>query len=184
MATGVSLRDDAAGVPPRAHAHAEGDGWRITSDVALRDVLTAPVLDRTLPGALGRYVYPEDAVLHLTDRARTTAADLLALFEAHAVDDERHLGPHVANQLTVEAVADELPVDDGVEEEEDDEQDLDAASDVDKESDVANEEEDEIEVEVHGEPDKEWEEEEDDDGPDQNQPGSVGFGGSPKQGGS
>ena len=39
------------------------------SDVALRDVLTAPVLDQSSRAARA-LPYPEDAVLHLTDPPR------------------------------------------------------------------------------------------------------------------
>ena len=61
--TGIALATNTAGVAPRAHVHANGEGWLITSDVPLEDLLHTDILDRMLPGVLGRYIYPKDAVL-------------------------------------------------------------------------------------------------------------------------
>jgi hypothetical protein len=75
--TGVALADGCDGAVPRAHVHVALDDFVVTSDVPCdASLLHAPVLDRALPGALGRYVLPADAVLHLARRQATTAADL------------------------------------------------------------------------------------------------------------
>lgn len=61
----------------RAHVHLSTDEWKITSDVRVEDVSTAPkVLDRILPGRLGSFVYPDDAVFSLRNARRTSLADL------------------------------------------------------------------------------------------------------------
>lgn len=58
------------------HVHAEGSDWRIVSRHALDAVLdAASILDRPLPGGLGRYLVPRDAVfvgewLHVLERER------------------------------------------------------------------------------------------------------------------
>jgi hypothetical protein len=48
-----------------AHVHNAGDGWTITSDLPCAALVRDPdaqVLERRLPGRLGRYVLPRDAV--------------------------------------------------------------------------------------------------------------------------
>jgi hypothetical protein len=75
--TGVALADGRDGVATLAHVHAALDDFVVTSDVPCdASLLDAPVLGRALPGALGRYLLPVDAVLHLPRRHATTVADL------------------------------------------------------------------------------------------------------------
>lgn len=65
--TGVGLADMREGIPVGEVVHAAcGAEWCITSAVPLGpELLRAEVLDVMLPGRLGCYVYPADAVLHV-----------------------------------------------------------------------------------------------------------------------
>lgn len=71
--TGVRLSDRAS-VAPLRHVHASYDDWRVTSDVPV-DTLPDTVLDVILPGRLGRFIYPSDAVFHIEGREATRWAD-------------------------------------------------------------------------------------------------------------
>lgn len=83
-----------------------------------------PVLDRLLPGALGRYVYPADAVLHMTDRESTSVQDVQSLMSAEecAMAAEEVEWQVRLNQLTVHADT-QADDEDEEEEEEDSEED-------------------------------------------------------------
>jgi hypothetical protein len=62
---GVAIGDGRE-APRLPHVHAATDAWEITSACPIEDVLTLDVdavLDKVLPGRLGFYVYPVDAVL-------------------------------------------------------------------------------------------------------------------------
>ena len=105
---GVRLANLSEGARAGAHVHAATAEWAITSDACAADdarVLDGALLDRALPGALGCYVYPADAVLCLLDRATTTAADAAGLVrryaeEAHALAAEaRARRAHAARAL-------------------------------------------------------------------------------------
>lgn len=134
--TGVSLANDREGVAMKRYTHATGTGWVITSDVCLGpDLLTTPVLDRVLPGALGCYVYPMDAVLHMTDRKATRVSDVADLLRDTTQTVDRY---HVLrlNHLTVRE-SEEMPP-----EEEDESESEEEASEDDEEV----EEEDDVET--------------------------------------
>ena len=109
---GVCLADETEGHPPRRVAHMQTEEWTITSDVPLDDVLSHAPADVILPGRLGAYVYPSDAVFHLRDpggAARDTTAEDLA----SAKTRERRLVPPGAERIglvhhvTIPAVATE-----------------------------------------------------------------------------
>lgn len=53
--------------PPRRYIHHETGLFRITSDTPVHQVPFVPIADVLLPGALGTYVYPQDAVLQVFD---------------------------------------------------------------------------------------------------------------------
>ena len=119
MEKGIALATGAVGVRAGAHVHASGDGWEIRSAVPVTEeaLLGAPVLDAILPGALGRYVYPEDAVLvsalpwkELCARERVT----------EVVEEAR------VNHLSVATPVDAVPA---VEEDEDEDEDEDEEED-------------------------------------------------------
>ena len=61
---GIYLVSGKLGARPLPHVHATGPQWRITSKVPIDKVAEVDVLNRVLPGLLGRYIYPRDAVLH------------------------------------------------------------------------------------------------------------------------
>lgn len=99
-AVGVALRDGLA-TPGLPHVHAATAAWEITSATSVEGLLQVDaVLDRALPGRLGCYVYPADAVLRCKDaRGRllptTTPEDVAALLHAERVhEDEAGLVRH------------------------------------------------------------------------------------------
>jgi hypothetical protein len=105
MATGVRLACGTAGARVGAHVHLAHEDWAITSDVAPGDpAMLDALLDAVLPGAVGCYVYPRDAVLHLPAQAATGAADLQRVLARHR--RERADGGRRLNQRTVASVAD------------------------------------------------------------------------------
>ena len=73
------------GAPKRKHVHVRQHGWTVTSNVPVEALLDAEVLDRALPGWLGRYVLPADAVVHYDDGRRV---DWDALLASETLPDE------------------------------------------------------------------------------------------------
>lgn len=146
--TGVALADGRESVPAKPHVHMACDAWQITSSVPCGPaLLEADVLDRALPGALGRYVYPADAVLCVPSKQTTLRADLERLLAAERVEDA--LEEARVNHLSVSRP-------EGEKTEADEEEEEDEASDV--------EEEDEDETQPPPQEDEEaWSE--DDEGP-------------------
>ena len=61
---GIALASGKSVVKPLPHVHASGPEWTITSKVSIDKVAEVDILNRVLPGLLGRYIYPKDAVLH------------------------------------------------------------------------------------------------------------------------
>ena len=60
------------GVTPGSYKHAEGDEWTITSHTPVdRSLLEVDVLDIALPGKLGTYILPKDAVFFYPSLACT-----------------------------------------------------------------------------------------------------------------
>lgn len=75
MHQGVELNTTCAGKAPKRYIHMRHDTWCITSDTPPNEqLLSCDHLERCLPGYLGAYFYPKDAVFHFTDRAETTQA--------------------------------------------------------------------------------------------------------------
>lgn len=143
--TGVALLTGAEGQSKKKHVHARSSEWEITSDRAIADVPFCDVLDRILPGRLGSYVYPADAVFACATRKSTTDADLASII---AKERSKRTGGHYINHITVAANEVEAPPVD----------DEDDGSDEDEEEFG----EDEVECGDVGEP-VQWEEEEDPD---------------------
>ena len=72
----------------KTYVHVQHAGWTITSDVAVEALVRGEVdgvLDRALPGWLGRYVLPADAVLRYDDER---AVNWDALLGSETLDDE------------------------------------------------------------------------------------------------
>ena len=55
--------------------HNASDAWEITSDIPIDRVPDVQIIDRRLPGRLGSFIYPLDAVFTLKRMPKTTCAD-------------------------------------------------------------------------------------------------------------
>ena len=83
--SGLQIATMRSGARRGAYVHLEVPReWRITSDVPVEAMLDADVLDERLPGLLGSYVLPRDAVFETIGARRTYAGDYRALYEAEA----------------------------------------------------------------------------------------------------
>jgi len=146
--TGVQLKKRQSNVGVRRHVHHASETWQITSDIPIECLLECTPLEETLPGKLGTYVYPEDAVFHCKEKVHTTTKDL-----SNAIETEMRLirakSAHrgsSTNHLTVvlaqEAV--ESTSHDAAEEDYDDEEDEGEDDEHDEyEEDVVHDEDDE-----------------------------------------
>ena len=131
MATGVRLACGLPGAPVGRHVHLAHEDWAITSDVAPDDpAMLDALLDVALPGAVGCYVYPRDAVLHLPAARATGAADLQRVLQRHGRRERAPVGPRRLNQRTV-ALATDADEEEEEGEEEGEEEDDGASSDED-----------------------------------------------------
>lgn len=72
---GVSLSTGVEGYRKKKHSHLQFETWEITSDYTIADVPFCPVTTRVLPGRLGTYIYPDDAVLTCSDLKVTKKCD-------------------------------------------------------------------------------------------------------------
>lgn len=68
---GMRLADEALGVPMGAHIHLATENWSISSAHPITKLGTVAVLDRVLPGLLGSFFYPSDAVFAAATRDTT-----------------------------------------------------------------------------------------------------------------
>lgn len=75
MPRGVLLSNMEEGTPTCRHVHMQKNGWTITSSHSIADLLEVKLLDKTLPGFLGTYFYPEDVVFHINSKKSTTLCD-------------------------------------------------------------------------------------------------------------
>jgi hypothetical protein len=92
---------------PKASLHVDEDDFRITSAVPLADLARCDVLSCTLPGRIGRYILPRDAVITLKAKTRTTPSDvrsLLDLERARNARTHRNRMNHVTVQKRGEGV--------------------------------------------------------------------------------
>jgi len=88
-APGIALCDMTCGTSPKQHIHFRGEedtlenSWVITSDVPLQpdSILSMEPLSTPLPGRLGSYLLPRDAVLHWPHRKQTTIMDFQTLLQ-------------------------------------------------------------------------------------------------------
>ena len=100
--TGVRLSDGKNHVDIGKHVHLSNETWSITSNVSPSDILSHDVLDRVLPGALGAFVYPNDAVFHIMDKPNTTNAHFNIVLTAEKDCQMEEVAMHL-NQRTVVA---------------------------------------------------------------------------------
>jgi hypothetical protein len=113
MPTGVRLACGTAGAPVGAHVHLAHEDWAITSDVAPDDpAMLDALLDAVLPGAVGCYVYPRDAVLHLTAAPATDAADVQRVLQRHRRRERAGRHRRLNQRTVAPASADDSATDD------------------------------------------------------------------------
>tara|TARA_Y100000389_G_C17322174_1_gene443675 strand:+ start:472 stop:879 length:408 start_codon:yes stop_codon:yes gene_type:complete len=113
--------------------------WVITSSHPVADILAVKLLDKTLPGFLGTFFYPEDAVFHLNSKKSTTISDfqnvvmreqdrLAELHKGLLMTRMNHLTFHdqIVDPIEEDEVEDEgeEDIEDNSEFEEDDKQDV------------------------------------------------------------
>lgn len=84
---GLRLRDLEHDVPVPKHVHHQHNGWQISSTYPVNaTMLDATPLCRILPGFLGTFVVPDDAVFSVVGKAHTARED----FEtAVSIEEER-----------------------------------------------------------------------------------------------
>ena len=111
---------------PKRHGHVRAHGWTVTSNVPIEALLDAEVLDRALPGWLGRYVLPSDAVVHYDDGRRV---DWDALIASETLPDEDD-APHNHHVVSAEAPP-PPPLPEESDEEEDESEEEEEGSDAD-----------------------------------------------------
>lgn len=126
---GVRLLDDREEAAVGAFVHAKDADWMITSNVEIgRPLLECDVLDRLLPGRLGAYFYPIDAVFHMPHLARGTRTSDLRKVIARETSRETGDGDDdVVHHMSVAADAEE-----GVVQEDEDEDDSEEEDDEDE----------------------------------------------------
>jgi hypothetical protein len=73
--TGVEIASGREGVGRGRVVHHASVSWEITSNHTHADVLHVPLLPHTLPGSLGTYILPHDAVFTLHGARATRCAD-------------------------------------------------------------------------------------------------------------
>jgi len=70
---GVCIDSGAEGTAVKRVVHIQGSNWLITSNVKLdEELLEADLTSTLLPGRLGQYFLPKDAVFSMTNEAVTT----------------------------------------------------------------------------------------------------------------
>jgi hypothetical protein len=114
--------------PLGKYTHLTQEDWTITSNVPLEDLAETPVLEKALPGLLGSYFYPSDAVFSICKVKNTTKKH----FEEVVAREEQRLKTRnkrfvQVNALTFESVGDleeeVIPSEDDEEEIEDEDED-------------------------------------------------------------
>ena len=125
--TGIALKNFQTNVKPGKYIHTEHEHWSIYSDVPLNEeLLRCPVLEEQLPGRLGEFMLPEDAVFRLNGKKKTTVVDLKhywAIEEEHTVSrTEVLMKNHFSVRLLVRDEEEECYEEDDADEEEDDEE--------------------------------------------------------------
>lgn len=113
--TGVRLTDGTSGWDRGSHVHRATKDWSITSAYSVDDTFdaTTPILTVTLPGRLGTYVYPADAVFHVHGRDATMWRD----FETIRAGERR--GVALESRINPRSVSVHAEYDDADDEEED-----------------------------------------------------------------
>lgn len=116
MAYGIFM-NTASRAKQREYIHLQTSEWSITSSIPCTsaEMLTCPLLPLKLPGALGRYVYPEDAVFTWTDAPAASQAKwkaLLATPPLSATETKRRSLTAIAAPLPQTVITEEEAVPD------------------------------------------------------------------------
>ena len=93
MPSGIVLNDLSKRSRVRTHLHHSSEEWCITSDHTVEEVFDEklPLLNLRLPGQLGAYLYPSDAVFHIKTLDHTSLEDFEAIRrKEHLVDEVVH----------------------------------------------------------------------------------------------
>ena len=96
--SGVALSNDRDGVRKKRYVHIQCNEWDVTSDHPVSDVPYITVLDRVLPGRLGSYIYPRDAVFACLDRQVTKKSDLDSVIQR---EKSKRVGVQHINHISV-----------------------------------------------------------------------------------
>lgn len=84
---------------PRKHVHLHAGSMTVSSDVPVECIHECDVLDVRLPGELGCYVYPSDAVLHVSNE---NALTFMARYRKETATKQRQMvEAEQYNHLTV-----------------------------------------------------------------------------------
>lgn len=85
MTTGVHIGTEKDGVAPGKVVHMSTPEWYISSSVKLKDIFFCPLTTNILPGSLGTYIYPEDAVFCMKNKNTTRCADFKTILKKETV---------------------------------------------------------------------------------------------------
>ena len=86
----MRVREPCAVAPRRPHVHVEDSTFRIVSATPVADVLTYDLFDFVLPGILGRYVLPEDAMIQFRSPLKyESIGAFLAEYEAEWAESRK-----------------------------------------------------------------------------------------------
>ena len=129
---GVSLQTSSHPISRKHHVHNETDDWEITSGHRVDEIATVDIVERMLPGRLGSFIYPSDAVFTLKKSANTLPHHLE---EIVARERSKRNGINRINHISVE-----IDVDQRQSEDEDMSGDDDEDEDPDEENDVDGQE--------------------------------------------
>ena len=118
---GVSIHDEVDGCAKGAFLHHSTSDWEVTSDSPIESVCDGAVLTKELPGRLGAYVYPWNAVFTLKNKTQTSLQDYYNSCHSETVIvTERHHMNHISVEVTETTVQSDNECEDEEEEEDDD----------------------------------------------------------------
>ena len=119
--SGVLIEKNEQGHQIGTYVHLWTDEWCITSNHAVDAPMNWSVCERTLPGRLGAYVYPNDAIFAIHGKAQTRVVDLN---EAIATERSARRDSTRVNHISISEITSEVAhVSDEEEDEEEDEED-------------------------------------------------------------
>ena len=142
---------------PRKHVHLQAGGMTVSSDVPVECIHECDVLDVRLPGELGCYVYPSDAVLHVSNE---NALTFMVRYRKETTTKQRQMvEAEQYNHLTV-AKRESQARGEEEEEEEEDGEDGEDEDEEDEDNDDEDHEEEEEEAQPPLEEGEQWSDDE------------------------